>query len=80
MGTSSPGWPQTTPQYVPPNPEGGGHVPAGQEDRPLSPPGVGLVGMLIAKYGQPGDEVPTSYREAYELLMKRGTGIFGSVG
>ena len=74
------GWPQTTPQYVPPNPEGAGHVPAGQEDRPLSPPGVGLVGMLIAKYGQPGDEVPTSYHEAYELLMKRGTGIFGSVG
>jgi phospholipase C len=74
------GWPQTTPQYVPPNPEGGSDVPAGQEDRPLSPPGVGLVGMLIAKYGQPGDEVPTSYREAYELLMKRGTGIFGSVG
>ena len=70
-------WPQTTPQYVPPNPEGGDHVPAGQDDRPLSPPGVGLVGMLVARYGQPGDEVPTTYREAYDLLMKRGTGIFG---
>ena len=73
-------WPQTTPQYVPPNPEGGSHVPDGQEDRPLSPPGVGLVGMLIAKYGQPGDTVPTTYKEAYDLLMKRGAGIFGSVG
>jgi phospholipase C len=73
-------WPQTTPQYVPPNPEGGSHVPDGQHDRPLSPPGVGLVGMLIAKYGQPGDTVPTTYKEAYDLLMKRGVGIFGSVG
>ena len=72
-------WPQTTPQYVPPNPESGAHVPEGQEDRPLSPPGVGLVGMLIAKYGKPGDTVPTSYKEAYDLLMKRGVGIFGSV-
>ena len=71
-------WPQTVAQYVPANPEGGTHVPDGQEDRPLSPPGVGLVGMLIAKYGQPGDTVPTSYKEAYDLLMKRGKGIFGS--
>jgi hypothetical protein len=55
------------------------NVPEGQEDRPLSPPGVGLVGMLIAKYGKPGDTVPTSYKEAYDLLMKRGVGIFGSV-
>jgi len=71
-------WPQTVAQYVPANPEGGSHVPDGQDDRPLSPPGVGLVGMLIAKYGQAGDTVPGSYKEAYELLMKRGTGIFGS--
>ena len=70
-------WPQTTPQYVPHNPEGGSHVPDGQEDRPLSPPGVGLVGMLIARYGQPGDTVPTTYKQAYDLLMKRGVGIFG---
>ena len=73
-------WPQPTAQYVPPNPEGGAHVPDGQDDRPLSPPGVGLVGMLVAKYGQPGDTVPTTYREAYDLLMKRGTGIFGPAG
>jgi len=72
-------WPQTTPQYVPPNPEGGSHVPEGQDDRPLSPPGVGLVGMLIARYGKDGDEVPTTYRQAYDLLRKRGVGIFGSV-
>jgi phospholipase C len=71
-------WPQTVAQYVPANPEGGSHVPDGQDDRPLSPPGVGLVGMLIAKYGQAGDTVPSSYKEAYELLMKRGKGIFGS--
>ena len=71
-------WPQTAAQYVPANPEGGTHVPDGQHDRPLSPPGVGLVGMLIAKYGQPDDTVPTSYKGAYDLLMKRGTGIFGS--
>ncbi|BDI21944.1 alkaline phosphatase family protein [Herbiconiux sp. L3-i23] len=71
-------WPQTSPQYVPANPESGLPFDAASEERPLSPPGVGLVGMLIAKYGKPGDVVPTTYQQAYELLTKRGQDIFGS--
>jgi phospholipase C len=71
-------WPQTTPQYVPANPERDMPFEAASEERPLSPPGVGLVGMLIAKYGEPGDEVPVTYQQAYELLTKRGQNIFGS--
>lgn len=71
-------WPSTHPQYVPANPEGDLPFSVLDEDRPLSPPGVGLVGMLIARYGSAGDEVPTTYRQAYELLQRRGTGLFGS--
>ncbi|WP_210506213.1 alkaline phosphatase family protein [Naasia sp. SYSU D00057] len=70
-------WPSTLPQYAPPNPEDDPPFADGDEDRPLSPPGVGLVGMLIARYGAPGDTVPATYKEAYELLQKRGKGIFG---
>ncbi|BDZ46405.1 phosphoesterase [Naasia aerilata] len=71
-------WPTTAPHYVPPNPESALPFGEGDEDRPLSPPGVGLVGMLLARYGAPGDGVPTTYREAFDLLHRRGTGIFGS--
>lgn len=70
-------WPQTQPAYVPANPESTLPYDEGADDRPLSPPGVGLVGMLIAKYGEPGEKVPTSYREAYDALNKHGQGIFG---
>ncbi|MFD1715917.1 alkaline phosphatase family protein [Amnibacterium flavum] len=71
-------WPETHPQYVPANPERDLPFDAADEDRPLSPPGVGLVGMLIAKYGTKDDKVPTSYKQAYDLLTKRGQDIFGS--
>lgn len=70
-------WPRTAPQYVPKNPESELPFEPGSEDRPLSPPGVGLVGMLIARYGGPGDTVPTTYQQAYELLAKHGKSIFG---
>ncbi|MEO6825829.1 MAG: alkaline phosphatase family protein [Microbacteriaceae bacterium] len=70
-------WPDTYPQYVPPNPESDDPVPGGADDRPLSPPGVGLVGMLVARYGAPGDRVPRTYREAFEVVNRRGAGLFG---
>lgn len=71
-------WPDTYPQYVPPNPESDGPVPGGADDRPLSPPGVGLVGMLVARYGAPGEPEPRTYREAYEVVNRAGAGLFGS--
>ena len=39
-------------------------------------PGVGLVGLLTARYGAPGEPVPRTYREAYELSTG-GRGLFG---
>ncbi|HXR44384.1 MAG TPA: alkaline phosphatase family protein, partial [Pseudolysinimonas sp.] len=51
-------WPETTPQYNPPNPEAvPPHPVHGNNDKPLSPPGRGLLGLLIAKY-DPGAKQP----------------------
>ncbi len=69
-------WPDTHPQYLPPNPEAEAPA-AGDEDRPLSPPGVGLVGLLTARYGAPGDPVPRTYKEAYDAVDRLGRGLFG---
>ncbi len=69
-------WPDTHPQYLPANPEAEAPRP-GDEDRPLSPPGVGLAGLLIARYGRPGDPVPRTYREAYAAVQRLGAGLFG---
>lgn len=71
-------WPTTQPAYVPPNPESTRPFDDGADDRPLSPPGVGLAAMLVAKYGQPGEKVPKTYREAFELFDRRGKGLFGA--
>ncbi|MEN0084289.1 MAG: alkaline phosphatase family protein [Leifsonia sp.] len=70
-------WPDTHPQYLPPNPEADAPAPQ-DEDRPLSPPGVGLVGLLMARYGEPGAPVPATYKQAYEAVNRLGRGLFGS--
>lgn len=70
-------WPDTYPQYLPTNPEAESPRP-GDEDRPLSPPGVGLVGLLTARYGEPGEPVPRTYREAYDQVQRLGVGLFGT--
>lgn len=72
-------WPETTPQYLPPNPEAATPHP-GSEHRtaPLSPPARGLLGMLVAKYGDGSEPEPQTYGEAYDLLQKHGTGLFGA--
>ncbi|MGA0566256.1 alkaline phosphatase family protein [Rathayibacter sp. KR2-224] len=71
-------WPQTHPQWIPPNPEAGPPVEGPDGDRPLGPPGVGLLGMLIAHYGGDETKVPRTYREAYELIGVSGKGLFGT--
>lgn len=70
-------WPTTFPHYVPANSESADPVPAGDDDHPLSPPGVGLMGLLVAKYGAPGESEPRTYREAWSLVQKHGKGLFG---
>lgn len=72
-------WPETTPQYTPPNPEADAPHPGdAHRTAPLSPPARGLLGMLIAKYGDGSEPDPQTYGEAYELLQKYGTGLFGA--
>ncbi|QHC59058.1 alkaline phosphatase family protein [Rathayibacter sp. VKM Ac-2760] len=72
-------WPTTVPQYLPPNPEATPPHPANaNRDKPLSPPALGLMGLLLARYGEPGDDLPTTYQGAYEALLKHGTSLFGT--
>lgn len=72
-------WPAVHPMYVPPNPhetavellKDGAH-----KDKPLSPPGRGLLGLLLARYGPPNAPEPKNYADAYETLQKHGLGLF----
>jgi len=72
-------WPLVHPQYVPPNTaedertdlKNGPH-----RDMPLSPPGKGLLGLLIAKYGSADGEDPQTYADAYRILQAKGLGLF----
>lgn len=73
-------WPQTSPAYVPPNPESGPHPADAHPERPLSPPAKGLVGLLIARYGTAEERAnpPQTFGDAYRVLVKYGTGLFGA--
>ncbi|QNO37435.1 hypothetical protein H4J02_13595 [Protaetiibacter sp. SSC-01] len=72
-------WPTTTPQYLPPNPQAESPHPGNaHKDKPLSPPAQGLIGLLLAKYGNPEHLDPQTYGDAYEALAKYGTGLFGA--
>jgi len=70
-------WPSTSAHYVPPNPEASG-LNGTNTQHPLTDPAVGLLSMLLAKYGQPGDPIPATYGDAVELLDKRGRELFGA--
>jgi len=70
-------WPTTSPHYVPKNPEADSPIHHGDEDHALSPPGIGLMGLLLAKYGDAGDAQPHTYRDAWALVQKHGLGLFG---
>jgi phospholipase C len=69
-------WPETTPQYVPPNPEAYGPFSPAAGMAPLTPPGEALMGLLVKTFGLPSDETPKTYDEAYELLQRLGKGLF----
>ncbi len=70
-------WPETTPQYVPPNPESTGPFNEAVSQTPLTPPALALLGMLTEKFGLPTDIKPKTIGEAYEMLQRLGKGLFG---
>ncbi|MEI3848197.1 MULTISPECIES: alkaline phosphatase family protein [unclassified Microbacterium] len=72
-------WPVVHAMYVPPNPhedEASDLKDGPHKHKPLSPPGRGLLGLLLAKYGPPGAPEPQSYAEAFDVLQKHGLGLF----
>lgn len=74
-------WPSPTPQYLPPNPQANAPHPGNaHKDKPLSPPGRGLVGLLLARYGTAEEKArgAATYGEAYEAIHTHGDGLFGT--
>ncbi|MFZ1321225.1 MAG: hypothetical protein WAT71_06675 [Ignavibacteria bacterium] len=69
-------WSETTPQYIPPNPEAKGPFSKSVSQISLTPPALSLLGMLTEKFGLPEDVKPTTFGEAYETLQKLGKGLF----
>ena len=70
-------WPTVTPAYVPPNPEANPRADKDKDrTRPLTPPALGLIGILLAKY-EPNAPLPDNYADAYDVLVKHGDGLFG---
>jgi phospholipase C len=72
-------WPVVHPMYMPPNPHEDAQIDlkhGAHKNKPLSPPGRGLLGLLLARYGQPGAPEPQTYAEAYDVLQKHGLGLF----
>jgi phospholipase C len=70
-------WPDVAKPYVPKNPEGRRRAPSERERRrPLTAPGKGLLGLLLAKY-EPDAPVPETFGDAYDVLTKHGMGLFG---
>ena len=61
---------------MPPNPEAQPDPTGEQKHRPLSSPAEGLLGLLLARY-DPGQPVPKTFGEAYNVLVKHGKGLFG---
>ncbi|KRA23556.1 hypothetical protein ASD65_03305 [Microbacterium sp. Root61] len=74
-------WPTVHPMYLPPNPledEQSDLTAEENKHKPLSAPGRGLLGLLLAKYGTADDGAPEpeTYADAYTVLQKHGLGLF----
>lgn len=73
-------WPVVHPMYLPPNPEEDDLADLGtgkHKEKPLSQPGRGLLGLLLARYGRSEDEPePETYADAYRILRRHGLGLF----
>lgn len=70
-------WPETTPQYVPPNPEAHGPFSEAVSQTQLTAPALALLGMLTEKFGLPTDKKPKTIGEAFDILQRLGKGLFG---
>jgi phospholipase C len=73
-------WPTTTPAFVPLDTDGElapNAVP--NKARMLSNPAKGLLGLLIARFGDPAAPVPDSYEDAFNTLTELGQGLFGTL-
>lgn len=72
-------WPTTTPAYVPTDTDGE-FAPNAEPNKAkkLSNPAKGLLGLLIAEFGDPTAPVPDSYEDAFEALTEYGQGLFGT--
>ncbi|WKK71406.1 hypothetical protein Q0F99_18805 [Rathayibacter oskolensis] len=35
------------------------------------------MGLLLARYGEPGEDLPTTYEGAYNALLAHGSSLFG---
>ncbi|WP_419818570.1 alkaline phosphatase family protein [Glaciibacter flavus] len=71
-------WPTVGKPYVPPNPEAKPDSRNAQDtERPLTPPALGLIGIMLAKY-EPEAPLPDNFADAYAVLKKHGDGLFGT--
>jgi phospholipase C len=68
-------WPDVHPAFVPKH-EDTRKPHEKHKARPLTPPAKGVLGLLLAKY-EPGAPIPETYGDAYDVLVKHGTGLFG---
>ncbi|HMQ69318.1 MAG TPA: hypothetical protein PKC58_10060 [Ignavibacteria bacterium] len=62
-------WPETTPQYVPPNPEATGPFSPSVSQMPLTPPALALHGMLAEKFSVKDELKPKTIGEANDILQ-----------
>jgi phospholipase C len=72
-------WPVVHPMYVPANPQADDSIDPSaspHKAKPLSPPGRGLLGLLLARYGGDGHAEPETFEQAYDLLRTHGLGLF----
>lgn len=69
-------WPTVAPAYVPPLLDEDKVEELVSSAKLLTSPAKGLLGLLLAKYGHGDHPEPQTYRDAYEILVKHGQGLF----
>jgi phospholipase C len=73
-------WPLTSPADVPVDTDGElGPKAEPNKAKKLSNPAKGLLGLLIARFGDPAAPVPDSYEDAFDALIELGGGLFGTL-
>ncbi|MCC4907445.1 alkaline phosphatase family protein [Microbacterium sp. cx-59] len=73
-------WPTVSPAYVPPLLNEDEVAELKSSTKPLTSPAKGLLGLLLAKYGEPGHPEPETYQDAFDILTAHGLGLFTTAG